>query len=549
MTGGYVRRLPAVLGSVFRNPELRRVQLAYAGFHAAEWAVWIAMIVYAYDRGGATTAGLVAVVQLVPAALFAPLASTLGDRHRPGRVLLWGYVAQAGGMALTAAVLLSGGPSGLAYAAAAVAATAVTITRPAQSALVPTLARRPEELTAANVVSGWVESLSVLVAPAVAGVLLGAAGAGWVFAVMAAVAVASAVLVLPVPGPPPAGKAQQAPAVLAETVESLRLVRGEPAVRLLVVVLGVQFIAIGALDVLYAELAIGVLDRGDAWAGYLNAAFGLGGTLGIAVTVGLVGRQRLAPSLLAGIAVWLAAFVVLGIEPALVGAVVLLAVAGAARSVFDVAGRTLLQRIAPGDLLCRVFGLLEGLTMAGLALGSLLAPALIALGGAELALFGIGALLPLAALLGGRRLVSIDQDADVPVVEVGLLRRLPLFAALDAPALESLARALEPVEAPAGSVVIREGEAGDRFYVIATGEIEVSRGGAPVAVLGRGDGFGEIALLREVPRTATCTAASAASLYALAKDDFLEAVTGHPRSSEEARRLLDARLVPDAGVS
>jgi CRP-like cAMP-binding protein len=540
----YLGRIPAVLGSVFRNPELRRVELAFAGFNAAEWAVWIAMIVYAYDRGGATTAGLVALVQLLPAAVFAPIASTLGDRHRPGRVLLWGYVAQAAGMGLTAAVLLAGGPAPLAYGAAAIAATAVTLTRPAQAALVPALARRPEELTAANVVSGWIESLSVLLAPALAGVLLGISGPGWVFAVMAGAALASALLVAPVPGPPPARTEDAPSAVLAETAESLRLVRGEPAVRLLVLLLGVQFVAIGALDVLYAELAIGVLDRGDAWAGYLNAAFGLGGTLGLAVTVALVGRRRLAPPLVAGLAVWLGAFIVLGVEPILVTAVAMLAVAGAARNVFDVAGRTLLQRVAPVELLARVFGLLEGLTMGGLALGSLLAPALIALGGAELALFGVGALLPLAAVLGGRRLLEIDREATVPVVEIGLLRSLPMFAPLGPATLEGLARSLEPVAAPAGTGVIREGEPGDRFYVIADGEIAVSRSDGVTAVLRRGDGFGEIALLREVPRTATCTAATDASLYALEKDDFLAAVTGHPRAVEEAAQLVEARLAP-----
>jgi CRP-like cAMP-binding protein len=532
-------RIRTVLGGVFRNPELRRVELAFAGFNSAEWGVWIAMLVYAYEQGGATTAGLVAAAQLVPAGLAAPFAAVLADRFPPARVLALGYVAQALAMGATAAALLAHGPPLLAYALAAVGATCVTVTRPTQSALVPALARTPDELTATNVVSGWIEAVSVLAAPAGAGVLLAVASPGSVFAVLAAVALLAALVVAPVQGPPPA--AQPRPP-LEEALAGFRLLGREPAARTLVGILSAQFVAIGALDVLYVVLAISVLDLGGSGAGYLNAAFGAGGVAGIAVTVALIGRRRLMPALVLAVVVWGAAFALLGAWPTTLGALLLLAAAGAGRSLLDVAGRTILQRTAPGDVLSRVFGVLEGLSMAGLALGSLLTPALVGLFGARWAIAGIGALLPLAVLLASRQLLAIDRRAPVPVVEIALLRSLPLFSPLGAPALEGLARGLVELQAPAGTAVIREGEPGDRFYVVADGELEVSAQGRELRTIGRGEGFGEIALLENVPRTATVTARTDSRLYALDKPSFLASVSSHPRAAGEAEGLVRERL-------
>src|SRR3954452_22482613 len=342
-----------VLGGIVRNRELRRVLLAFVCFNAAEWGVWIAMLVYAYERGGATTAGVVAVVQLVPAALFAPVAGSLGDRYRPTRVLTAGYVAQAAAMGATAAVLLAHGTQYAAYALAALAATAVTVTRPAQAGLMPALARTPEELTASNVAAGWIESMSVLAAPALAGVLLGVGGAGTVFAVLACVALVGALLVARIAGP-------AAGAAGSDAQAAWHTAASEPGPRALVWLLTVESFAIGALDVLYVVLAVGVLHHGGSAAGYLNAAFGAGGVLGVAATAALVGRRRLAPAVLGGLALWAAALAAVAATSSLGAAFALLAVAGIGRTMLDVSGRTLLQRIARPGALARVFGLLEG---------------------------------------------------------------------------------------------------------------------------------------------------------------------------------------------
>ena len=534
----YATDIPRVLGGVFRNRELRRVQLAFACFNAAEWGVWIAMLVYAYDQGGATTTGLVALAQLVPAALFAPIAASLGDRLRPGRVLALGYVAQAAGMAATAGVLLADGPPVAAYACAALAATAVTVTRPAQAVLTPSLARTPEELTAANVVAGWIESVSLLVAPAVAGVLLAVSGAGVVFAVMATVALLAALLVATIRGPAPTRSGGSA---LADTLVGLRVVAREPGPRTLIWLLGLQSMAIGALDVLYVVLAVAVLDHGGETAGYLNAAFGAGGVLGVVATVALVGRSRLALPLAGGLVLWAAALAVIGAVSSTVVALALLAVAGAGRTVVDVAGRTLLQRLAPPEALGRVFGLLESVSMAGLALGSVIAPLFVALAGGGGAFVCLALLLPLSMLLVFRSLLAADH-AVLPIVEIARLRALPFFAPLAAPELEALARSLEPLEVPVGTEVIREGDPGDRFYVVADGEVEVTVRGLHLSGLGRGDCFGEIALIRNAPRMATVTALSDCRLDVLDKDSFVSVVTGHRLSANALDELVQKRL-------
>jgi MFS family permease len=528
-----------VLASVFRNPELRRVQLAFVAFNAAEWGTWIAMLVFAYEQGGATTAGLVALAQLVPAGLCAPFGAVLADRRGPSWMLTWSYFAQALTVGATAVALYADAPALLVYALAASATTAFTLTRPAQAALMPGLARSPEELTAANVASSWIESAAIFLAPAAAGVLLGVSGSATVFAVMAVVVVAGGLLTFGLPGPAPSA-AEAAP--LEEIAAGFRLVAHDRASRTLVAILGAQFIVIGALDVLYVVLALGVLDLGESGAGYLNAAFGLGGVLGVAATAALVGRARLAPPLLAGAAVWTLAVWGLGAWATTIGAFVLLGTAGAGRSLLDVAGRTLLQRTAPTELLSRVFGVLEGLAMAGLALGSVLVPVLVAVGGTQAALLGVGAVLPLVALLAGRSLLAVDRTATVPVTEIALLRSSPTFGMLAAPELERLARGLTPTGAVAGEAFIREGDQGDTAYLVADGTLDVSVGGQPVAELGRGDLVGEIALLRGGLRTATVVPREEARLYELDGEAFLEAVGAHRPTAGALDSLIERRL-------
>ena len=537
-----LRSTLGVFGTAFRNRSLLLVELAWLAFNSAEWGVWLTLMVWAYTSGGAAAASLIVIVQLVPSIFISPYLGAITDRVRAGRVLFIGLLIMGVSMVGLAAAMALDAPPVLIYVLAPIMNLALSIPRPAQAALLPGVVRTPIELTAANVVSSWMENASVLVAPALTGVLLGVGGPALATAALAACTLVGAFLVVGIPGPKPMAERAEGVSLTAEVRSSVAAVWRVPAARTLVGVVGSQYVLVGALDVLYVVLAITTLGMGESGAGYLNAAFGAGGVIGVAVTAALVARRRLAPALIAGIVTAALALGLLGLFPTVAGAFVLLAVAGVARSVFDVTGRILLQRAAPPNVLGQVFALLESLMGVGLVFGAILVPALVGLSGAPAALIGTAVLLLVIVAAVWRRLRSIDGAADVPQVEIQLLRLVPIFAPLPAPELEGLARALEPVHVTPGTTVIREGEAGDRFYAIATGELQVTKNGHDVKLLRRGDGFGEIALIEDVPRTATVTATTDAELFSLTKEPFILALTGHAPASRAASDMVSQRL-------
>lgn len=482
---------------------------AYALFILNEYSMWIAMLVYAYSRGGATVAGVVALVQLVPGALLAPVFAALADRRSPVVLLAGGYLVQAAALGATA-VAITGGVAVAAYAGAVVTCTAISVTRPAQSTLVPSLAATPDQLTAANVVVGWVEAAGIAAAGSLTGVLIWFGGVAGVFGVCAALSVVAALLVAGLRVPALAAPPQPDAALVAAGLgASVRLALGQSRLRLMLALLTAEAAVVGALDLLFVILAVTVLGRPQAWAGYLNAAYGVGAILAAPVSV-------------------------------------LLTLVGASRALLDVASRSLLQRSVPAQSLGQVFGLVEGLTFAGLAIGAVLVPVLVHLGGTPLALLGVAAVLPLAAAAGGRALFSLDAQAPVPVVQIALLRSTPLFAELPAPALEGLAAALTPAEVQAGEAVIRQGEQGDAYYLIAAGQFDVVQDGRLLRRCGRGEGVGEIALLHAVPRTASVVARTDATVYKLAREPFLTAVLGHAATERQARTIASDLLTADA---
>jgi MFS family permease len=528
---------------VLRSSDLRRLELAYIGFNMAEWATWIAILVWAYGVGGPSAVGFVAMIQLVPAALFAPLAATLADRFRRERVVVLSYLIQTAAMGATAAAIWSGSPAAVVVIFAASATTAITITRPAQGALLPELAETPEELTAANAASTTIEGMSVLAGPAVAGILLSVSGPGTVFGVMSGWLLISTGVAGTIRNPNAVVTGRgPTEGVGRELLRGFGALRARRDARLIIDLLGTHALVWGILDVLIVVLAIEVLRLGESGVGYLNSALGLGALIGGIGAVMLAGRPRLAPAVGLGVALWGLSISVIGAAPMAIAAALLLVFAGSGHSLLDVAGRTLLQRIVPSEVLSRVLGVLEGAAMAALAVGAIVAPFLERWLGARGALVVAGAFLPALAAARSSRLWRLDDRAVVPTEGIRLLRPIPLFAPLAPAAIERLAAALVRLDVAAGATVIRQGDVGDLFYVVEEGQLEASMDGEFLGPLGPGNHFGEIALLRSVPRTATVTARTDARLHALDRDTFIAAVTGHAWSARAADVVIEARL-------
>jgi hypothetical protein len=228
-----------------------------------------------------------------------------------------------------------------------------------------------------------------------------------------------------------------------------------------------------------------------------------------------------------------------------VPAILLLAVVGAANSVEDVAVFTLLQRIVPNEILTRVLGVLWALAMGGVAVGSIATPALVHGIGARAAFLVVGLILPVLTLVTYSRLAEIDQAA-APAPELDLIERVPIFAPLSIAAKERVAANLVPFSVQAGELVIRAGEVGDRFYIVGDGELDIFAEGLHRTAQ-QADYFGEIALLRDVPRTATVKATVDSQLYALQRDNFLEAVSGVGAAHAAGHAVADERLAQPSG--
>ena len=550
-----IRSLLGSLREAMSNEGIRRLEASWALGIAGDTGLLVVLLVVVFARDGIVAAGALGAVRMVPAVLSGMLAGASIERFRGERVLLAVGLTRAVAAGLCALVIATGGSTLVLFALAAIVAGAGAVVRPTQATLMPAVARSPSELVAANMAWSTGEGLGGMVGPFVAGVLiasgrpeLGALAASFTF-------LASALSV--------AGlrfeQSRDATGGAGESAGGIRLLDGVRAWRRRPVVgwamLGVfsQVLTRALMTPLIVVAAIELLSMGEAGVGLLNAALGLGGLVGAVFAISLTRTDRLVRTESAALAYWGAPIALIALLPSPALALAAMIVVGVANAVYDVALFTIIQRGTANEERAPVFSVFEGLVGVASVAGSILAPILLAGFGIRGALAVTGAILPIVALVIYARTARADRVSVVDEPMLQLLREVPAFAELPLTAFERLVGGLEPLSFSAGEAVMREGEPGDRFVVVESGEVEVTAGGRRIQRLGRGAGLGEIALLRRSPRTATVTALTPVTAFAIPGSCFVAAVSG-PAAAMATERIAAANLrrsapVPAAGVA
>jgi MFS family permease len=528
---------------------LRRAQISFAAMWAGESAFMVALGVVAFREGGVAAVGVVTAARMGAAALLAPFLATMADRVRREKVLTCVGVVRAAMLGCAAVVTATDGPIAATYAFAVLATVAMTLFRPAHSALLPALAKSPRELTGANAVRGMLDSLATLGGPIIAAGLLAASGPAAVFAACAAASLLAGLVVLALPyDAPPRAPATAGTSAGREVLRGFATIAADRRLGLITALGFAQTFTRGCLTVFAVVVAIDLLDMGDPGVGVLNAAVGAGGVLGSFLAFGLVRRGGLASWFGVGIGLFGAPLALIGLAPEQAAALVLLGLVGIGNALIDVTGFTLLARLADERVLARMFAGFEAILTLGVAVGGLLAPLIIDLTGVRLALVAVGLVAPLAVAASLPALRRLDVLMRVRDTDIEILREVGMLRALPAATIEQLGANLEHADYGPGQPVFEQGERGERFYVVESGRADVIRDGQVVRTLARGDCFGEIALLRDQPRSATIRAAADEGLRVsvLQRSAFLTAVTGYPASSTEGEEVVTARLRADA---
>jgi hypothetical protein len=392
-------------------------------------------------------------------------------------------------------------------------------------------------------VRGLLDSVSTLLGPLAAALLLGISSPAAVFLTSAALSVASALLLFRLPYEPrPRSRPQPLRRILPETVEGFQALPRHRDAGLLIGLALVQTMTQGFLNVFVVVLALEQLKMGASGVGLLTAAVGAGAVASSLGASMFVSGRRLAVLEGIGVLLWGLPLALSGAVPQVPVVVALMCVIGVGNALVDIGLHTLPARLVPEELLARVFGAKASLTALFGAVGSFVTPFAIGLFGVRGALAVLGLVAPAAAALAWRRLRAIDAAVVRRDKEIEVLNRVAMFCRLPMPAIDGVARGADRVDVAAGEDVFQQGDYPDSFYVIDEGQVDVIGDGRVIRTLNAGDGFGEIAVLRDSSRTATVRARTPLRLYSLDRDRFRSTVSGYESSANVADAVVRERL-------
>lgn len=572
VVGEALRETGSSLGMVFRNPALRKLNLAFAGSAIGDWAYATAIAVWVYSVGGLTAVGIWGTVRLLIMTLVTPFASILVDRYSRKHIMVTADILRGTVILICAVLIWADAPPWTVFVLATLTAVFAAPFRPAVAAFLPHLVDRPEELTAANGTSSTIDSLSFFVGPALGGIMLtfttvpvvmlfNVVTFAWSALLVGSIrvphpttvlepagAAASEVAADDMPAEPEAGDTlveaaeEEKETFVQESIAGFKAIWADSDLRLVSLVYCAQTIVAGASVVYGIAMAVEMTSFGPNGVGYLDSMFGVGAIIGGLVALGRASKMKVATDFGWGVILWAIPLLLAAVFDQAWAALLAVGIMGFGNPLVDVNAVTIVQRLGEDKVMGRIFGALETGLIGAMALGSVLMPLLLHWFGLRwaLAILAIGisaAVLPFMGRL--RRMNSSLREPE----GLRLLRALPLFSPLEPKSLELVAQQLRRIEVPAGTTVITEGEPGDLFYVVETGALTASYQGQVLSHQGAGDPFGEIALLRNVPRTATVVADEDTVLYSLERDTFLDAVTGNSEVSGRADDLI-ARRIP-----
>ena len=542
-----LRRQFGAVRLVFSSRSLRDCQIALVLVRTSDLAQLVAVSAFLYLHGGFGDVAAYGVVRALVPALGVPVVANATRRHGHGRVLrLLAFTAALASSGVLV-MLAVGGPVLIILTLAALIGIAIGSFRPITSALVPSLVRRPEELVACTASAGFLDGATTVCGPLLAGALLAVADPAWAVGATVLLLVFAGLIAGRLPAPPMLALDSDA----RTPADAFRTLFRIPEAAVLGVLGPCQTFVRGALNVIVVVFVIDTMQLGDGVIGLLLGAIGVGGMVAFPAALAIVGANRLYRSFGLGIALWGAPLAVAAGLPHLPVVLVLFAVVGVGNVLVDIGLFSAVPRAVPDHALAGAFGLLEALFQIGLALGAVAAGVLLDLVGAQGALLVVGLLLPAAAASTAPLLHRFDVRLGHHDAEVELLRPQPLFANLPMPVLDGLGGRLVPAAFDAGKVIMSEGDHGDRYVLIVDGTVTFIQRGAVVNVMHAGDAFGEIALVRDVPRTATATATTPVVARTLDREAFLAALGCDPQARAAADAVADEHLAraptPDGG--